>query len=66
RTEIIEIPMDDLTSDDESVKLLAERYIRVIEAYVRRYPSQWFWLHNRWKRKRPEGNGSTTNSKIDA
>ncbi|NTW48993.1 MAG: lysophospholipid acyltransferase family protein, partial [Chlorobiales bacterium] len=53
RTEIIEIPMDGLTSDDESVKLLAERYIRVIEAYVRRYPSQWFWLHNRWKRKRP-------------
>lgn len=53
RAEIREIPMDDLSSDDEGVRILAERYIRVIEEYIRRYPAQWFWLHNRWKRKRP-------------
>jgi KDO2-lipid IV(A) lauroyltransferase len=22
---------------------------RVIESYVRRYPEQWFWVHQRWK-----------------
>ncbi|NTV45747.1 MAG: lysophospholipid acyltransferase family protein [Chlorobiales bacterium] len=54
RAEIREIPMDGLSSDDEGVRTLAERYIRVIEEYIRRYPAQWFWLHNRWKRKRPE------------
>lgn len=54
RAEIQEVPMDDLPTDDEGVKILAERYIRVIEEYIRRYPEQWFWLHNRWKRKRPE------------
>ncbi|ACF14392.1 lipid A biosynthesis acyltransferase [Chloroherpeton thalassium ATCC 35110] len=48
-----EIPTDDLTSSDADVKRLAERYIRAIESYIRRYPAQWFWLHNRWKRKRP-------------
>jgi len=26
------------------------RYTAAIEAYVRRYPEQWFWVHNRWKR----------------
>ena len=24
-------------------------YLKVLEQYVRRYPSQWLWLHRRWK-----------------
>jgi Kdo2-lipid IVA lauroyltransferase/acyltransferase len=28
-----------------------QRFTKVIEEYVRRYPEQWFWIHQRWKTK---------------
>ncbi|HAJ27277.1 MAG TPA: hypothetical protein DCG53_08555, partial [Syntrophus sp. (in: bacteria)] len=28
-----------------------QRFTKVVEAMVRRYPDQWFWLHQRWKTK---------------
>jgi KDO2-lipid IV(A) lauroyltransferase len=54
RLELTEIKTDDLTFSADSVKVLAERYTRAIESYIRRYPEQWFWLHNRWKRTPPQ------------
>ncbi len=29
-------------------------YNRAIEQVIRAFPSQWFWVHNRWKTKPPE------------
>ncbi|NTW11030.1 MAG: lipid A biosynthesis acyltransferase, partial [Chlorobiaceae bacterium] len=29
---------------------LARRYTLALERYIRRYPEEWFWLHDRWKR----------------
>ena len=46
-----EIPLlktGDMTKDIEAN---TEQYNRVIESFVRRYPDQWFWVHQRWKRK---------------
>ena len=31
-----------------------QKFTKVIEEYVRRYPEQWLWVHRRWK-TRPEG-----------
>ena len=43
------------TGDDEKDALEnTARFTAVIEEYVRRYPTQWLWVHRRWK-TRPEG-----------
>jgi KDO2-lipid IV(A) lauroyltransferase len=31
-----------------------QKFTKVIEEYVRKYPQQWLWVHRRWK-TRPEG-----------
>jgi len=49
RGEIQEIDTTDLTYCKEDIATLAGRYTRVLEEYIRRWPEEWFWLHNRWK-----------------
>jgi KDO2-lipid IV(A) lauroyltransferase len=34
---------------DADVRLLTQRLSTIIEAWVRRRPEQWLWLHRRWK-----------------
>jgi len=51
--EMKEIPTEGLTNCKEDIEELARRYMKVIEAYIYRYPEEWFWLHNRWKRTLP-------------
>ena len=49
-----EIPLV-CTGDDEADALAnTARFTAVLEDYVRRYPSQWLWVHRRWK-TRPAG-----------
>jgi KDO2-lipid IV(A) lauroyltransferase len=38
----------DMTRDVEENTAL---FARVIERYVRKYPGQWLWAHNRWEKK---------------
>jgi len=37
------------SSDPETIKRYTQKCNDILEAAVRREPSQWFWLHNRWK-----------------
>ena len=36
-------------SKEESVRTITEAWSRIVEQYVRRFPDQWVWMHNRWK-----------------
>jgi KDO2-lipid IV(A) lauroyltransferase len=45
---------DDLEAD---IKANTQKFTSIIEAYVRKYPEQWLWVHRRWK-TRPQGEKS--------
>jgi KDO2-lipid IV(A) lauroyltransferase len=41
-------------NDDSDAVANTQRFTKIIEDYVRKYPDQWLWVHRRWK-TRPEG-----------
>ena len=44
-------------NDEADVIANTQKFTKIIEDYVRRYPDQWLWVHRRWK-TRPEGQPS--------
>ncbi len=46
----------DTGNKDKDILVNTQIFTEKIEEYVRRYPEQWFWLHQRWK-TRPKGSG---------
>jgi Kdo2-lipid IVA lauroyltransferase/acyltransferase len=41
----------DLTGDDDrDVEIVTAAFTKAIETEIRKHPSQWLWLHSRWKR----------------
>ncbi len=44
-----EIAVDPLDSSEQSVVLCVQQITDLIERYVRKFPSQWMWVHGRWK-----------------
>ena len=35
----------------QDIEANTRTFNRIIEAYIRRYPDHWFWLHRRWKQR---------------
>ncbi len=34
---------------DSDIKVNTEKWSKVVESYISRYPSQWVWIHDRWR-----------------
>ncbi len=45
------IPVDFKSSGDfeEDVRNITAHYTKITEGFIKKYPSQWFWYHKRWK-----------------
>ncbi len=46
-----EVPLVNTGNKERDLITNTQRLTKVIEKYVRKYPSQWWWMHNRWKSK---------------
>ncbi len=42
-------------TDEETLQYNVQRITNIIEGYIRRYPSEWGWMHRRWKSKPKNG-----------
>ena len=46
-----EIPVRRTGNLQQDIVENTQVFTQVVEAYVRRYPEHWFWLHRRWKQR---------------
>jgi len=51
---IVEDPVDykadEVEGQEAKLAAMTQKYSDAIEAVIRQYPEQWFWMHNRWRR----------------
>jgi KDO2-lipid IV(A) lauroyltransferase len=38
----------------EDIRRTTQEIVRLTEEHIRKYPEEWFWLHDRWKSMRGE------------
>ena len=52
---IIEDPveLEEKGSREETIAFNTEKWSKIIESCIKRYPEQWVWMHRRWKTKPP-------------
>lgn len=58
----VEEPIElEITANKETdIKVNTEKWSKVVESYIRKYPSHWVWVHDRWKtcpEVKPKGKG---------
>jgi KDO2-lipid IV(A) lauroyltransferase len=50
---IVKEPIELIFSKDKEKDIIqtTQKYTKVLESIIREYPSQWLWMHDRWKSK---------------
>jgi KDO2-lipid IV(A) lauroyltransferase len=50
KVDLIEVDRNNLPDNqDEKIKVLTERMLKVLEEIIKQNPEQWLWMHKRWK-----------------
>ncbi len=44
-----ELPVVNTGDTEQDILVNTENFNKTLEGIIRRYPDQWFWVHNRWK-----------------
>ncbi|HSR73761.1 MAG TPA: lysophospholipid acyltransferase family protein, partial [Sulfurovum sp.] len=45
----VEYVADEIEDQQKKLEAMTLKYNQAIEDVVRKYPAQWFWMHNRWR-----------------
>jgi KDO2-lipid IV(A) lauroyltransferase len=51
-------PAVEITKTDDyeaDLRVNTQRFMKIVEDFVRQYPDQWFWIHQRWKTRPCQG-----------
>ena len=47
--EPIDYVADEIADKEKKLEAMTLKYNQAIEEIIRKYPAQWFWMHNRWR-----------------
>ncbi len=45
----IDYQADEIEDQEKKLEAMTLKYNQAMEAVIREYPAQWFWMHNRWR-----------------
>jgi KDO2-lipid IV(A) lauroyltransferase len=48
--EPIEYKAEDVEDKEGKLAAMTQKYTSAVEKIIRQYPTQWFWMHNRWRK----------------
>ena len=47
--EPVEYAAEEVNDKNEKIELITQKYNDIFEEVIKKYPEQWFWMHNRWR-----------------
>jgi KDO2-lipid IV(A) lauroyltransferase len=57
--------LEQKATDEETIQYNVQKLTNIIEGYIRKYPSEWGWMHRRWK-SRPRSVDAQEQARIHA
>jgi len=56
--------LEEKATDEETIQYNVQKLTNIIERYIRKYPTEWGWMHRRWK-SRPQSSEAQRQVRID-